>query len=110
MMMHENGRHPTRGDVSSLITDAWYKCIVACIKNTWRSVGHFVPGEYGDPDISTSKDAVSFPHIPPIFGIDHNGIEEDKEKEDENEGEGALFSHHMGNILDVDDEEPLFVV
>jgi hypothetical protein len=49
MMMNETRRHPTRGEVVSWIDEAWSKITVSCMKNTWISVGHFVPGELGIP-------------------------------------------------------------
>jgi hypothetical protein len=52
MMTNYNRRHQKRGEVASWIDDAWRKISVSCIKNTWRSVGHFVPGELGDPTIT----------------------------------------------------------
>jgi hypothetical protein len=39
MMMNNNQRHPTIGEVASCIDDAWNKISVICIKNTWRSLG-----------------------------------------------------------------------
>jgi hypothetical protein len=113
MMKNENGRHPIRCEALTWISDAWDKCTIACIKNTWRSVGHFFPGEYGDPAIvGTSDTDVSLEPIlaiPPICGISHDDIEEEY-IEEEDEGGEPLFFHNMGNVLDVDNEESLFVV
>jgi hypothetical protein len=55
---------------------------VACITNNWRSVGHFVPGEYGDPSITTNEEAVSFSPAHPIVGVSHGNIKEDDIEED----------------------------
>jgi hypothetical protein len=45
---------------------------VSCIKNTWRSGGHFVPGELGGPTIThKSEDVASIP-IPVIVGVGHD--------------------------------------
>jgi hypothetical protein len=98
MMTNDNGRYPTRSEVPSWTTGAWDKCTLSCIKNNWRSAGHFVPGEYVDPAITTSAEAVSFPPFPPIFGVSHDDIEEDDIVEDEGGGYTLLLSHgkHIG--------------
>jgi hypothetical protein len=67
---------PTRGEVVSWINDAWDKITVRSIKNTWRYVGHFVPGEFGDPTTTQSDEVAS---IPPIVGISHDDSAEDDE-------------------------------
>jgi hypothetical protein len=41
--------HPARGEVESWFTTSWNKITQEKIKNTWKSVGHFVPGEFVDP-------------------------------------------------------------
>jgi hypothetical protein len=49
MLTNLSSHHPTRGEVASWVNTAWKKSMEETIKNTWKSVGHFVPGEFGDP-------------------------------------------------------------
>jgi hypothetical protein len=49
MLTNISSCHPTRGEVASWVNTAWKKITKETIKNTWKSVGHFVPGEFGDP-------------------------------------------------------------
>jgi hypothetical protein len=84
MMTNDNRRHPTRGEVASWIDDAWRKISVSCIKNTWRYVGHFVPGELGDPTITQESEDVASITFPVIVGVVHdNDGGEDSGDEDE---------------------------
>jgi hypothetical protein len=71
MMTNDNQRHPTRGEVASWIDDAWSKITVSCIKNTWRSVGNFVPGDLRDPTITQESKDVASITILVIVGISH---------------------------------------
>jgi hypothetical protein len=49
MLTNISSRHPTRVEVASWVNTAWKKITEERIKNTWKYVGHFVPGEFGDP-------------------------------------------------------------
>jgi hypothetical protein len=42
---------PTRGEVAFWVNTAWNKIMEETIKNTWKSVNHFVPGQFGDPSL-----------------------------------------------------------
>jgi hypothetical protein len=44
MLTNLSSRHPTRAKVASWVNTAWKKITEETIKNTWKSVGHFVPG------------------------------------------------------------------
>jgi hypothetical protein len=118
MMMNNTRRHPPRFEVLSWINDGWNKITVSCIKNTWRSVGNFFPGEFGDPT-ATQSDEVS--STPMFFGVSHDDNGEEKsgdkdegvEYQEEVRYNEALF--HCGrrlrsNLLDMEDEESLFVM
>jgi hypothetical protein len=122
MMTNNNQRHPTRGEVASWIDDAWNKISMICIKNTWRSVGHFVPGELGDPTITQECEDVASITIPVIIGVSHDddggedsgdedeGVKFQHEEETENEPLFRRGRHLRSNLLDIEDEEPLFVM
>jgi hypothetical protein len=45
---------------------------VSFIKNTWRPVGYFVPGELGDPTITQESEDVASIAIPVIVGVSHD--------------------------------------
>jgi hypothetical protein len=122
MMKNNNRTHPTRGEVASWIDDTRNKISVSCIKNTWRYVGHFVPGELGDPTITQEGEDVASITIPVIVGVSHD---DDGEEDSGEEDEGVKFQHeeetenepllrrgrHLrSNLLDIEDEEPLFVM
>jgi hypothetical protein len=94
------------------------------IKNTWRTIGHFVSGEFGDPTTTQSDQVAS---IPLSVGVDRdNSGEEDEGVEYQEEAESeevaldfqarepeSLFCrgcHLCYNLLDMEDEGPLFVV
>jgi hypothetical protein len=118
-MMNATRRHPTRGEVVSWIKDTWNNITASCIKNTWGYIGHFVPGEFGDPTTTQSDDVASTPMIVGI-GHDDDGWEESRDKgegvecqEEETRENDPLFhrGHHLwSNLLDTEDEEPLFVM
>jgi hypothetical protein len=72
MRTNDSRRHPTIGEVASWIDDGWNKISVSCIKNAWRSVGHFVPGEMGDPTITQEGEDVASITIPVIVGVIHD--------------------------------------
>jgi hypothetical protein len=91
----------------------------------WRSVGHFVLGKFVDPPIEQSDDDVA--SIPMLVGVSHDdyggedsggeddGVEYQEEEEEEVEaGENKpLFRRGLRlwpNLLDMEDEEPLFVM
>jgi hypothetical protein len=54
MLTNLSSRHPTQGEVASWVNTAWNKITEDKIKNTWKSVGHFVPGEFGDTSLEPS--------------------------------------------------------
>jgi hypothetical protein len=58
--------------VTSWIDDAWSKITVSCIKNTWRSIGHFVPGELGDTTITQESEDVASFTIPVSGSVSHD--------------------------------------
>jgi hypothetical protein len=108
--------------VASWIDDAWSKITVSCIKNTWRSVWHFVPGELGYPTTTQESEDVASITIPMIVGVSHD---DDGGEDSGDEDDGVEFLHeeptendplfHRGrhlrsNLLDMEDEEPLFVM
>jgi hypothetical protein len=84
MMKNKTRRHPERGEVASWIDDAWSKITVRCIKNTWRSGGHFVPGEIGGPTITQESEDVAIIPIPMIIGVIHDddGGEDSRDKDE----------------------------
>jgi hypothetical protein len=51
--------HTTRGEVASWVNTAWKKITEETIKNTWKYVGHFVPGEFGDPFLEPAPNTES---------------------------------------------------
>jgi hypothetical protein len=59
MLTNLSSRHPTRGEVASWITTAWNKITQETIKNTWKYVGHSVPGEFGDPFLEPAPNTES---------------------------------------------------
>jgi hypothetical protein len=122
MMTNNNRRHPTRGEVASWINDAWNKIPVSCIKNTWIYVGHFFPGELGDPTNTQEGEDVASITIPVIIGVSHD---DDGGEDSGDEDEGVKFQHEeeteneplfrrrrylRSNLLEIEDEEPLFVM
>jgi hypothetical protein len=72
MMTNDTRMHPTRGEVASWIDDAWSKITVSCIKNTWRSVGNFVPVDLGDPTITQESEDFASSTIPVFVGVSHD--------------------------------------
>jgi hypothetical protein len=95
---------------------------VSCINNTWRSVGNFVPGELGDPTITQESEDVASITIPVLVGVSHDddggedsgdedeGVEFQHEELTENEPRFRRGRHLWSNLLDIEDEEPLFVM
>jgi hypothetical protein len=59
MLTNLSARHPTRGEVAYWVTTAWNKITQETIKNTWKYVGHFVPGEFGDPFLEPAPNTES---------------------------------------------------
>jgi catalase (peroxidase I) len=51
MLTNISSLHPTRGEVASWFNTAWNKITEETIKNKCKYVGHFVPGEFGDPSL-----------------------------------------------------------
>jgi hypothetical protein len=122
MMTIGTRRHPSRGEVASWIDDAWSKITVSCIKNTWRYVGHFPSGELGDTTITQESEDVASITIPVIVGVSHDedggedsgdedeGVEFQHEEATENERLFRRGRHLRSNLLDIKDEEPIFVM
>jgi hypothetical protein len=120
MMMNDNRRNPKICEVAPWIDDAWSKITVSCINNTWRSVGHFVPGELKNPTITQESEDVASITIPVIVGVSHDndrgedsgdedeGVEVQYEEATENEPLFRRGRHLRFNFLDMEDEEPLF--
>jgi hypothetical protein len=121
MMMNNNRGHPPRCEVAAWIDDACNKISVICIKNTWRYVGYFVPGELGDTTITQECEYVASITIPMIVGVSHDdyggedsgdkdeGVKFQHEEETENEPLFRRGRHLRSNLLDIEDEEPMFV-
>jgi hypothetical protein len=59
MLTNFSSRHPTRGEVAYWFNTAWNKSTEETIKNTWKHVGHFVPGEFGDPSLEPAPNTES---------------------------------------------------
>jgi hypothetical protein len=59
MLINLSSHHPTRGEVASWVNTAWNKTTEYTIKNTWTSVGHFVPGEFVDPSLKPAPNTES---------------------------------------------------
>jgi hypothetical protein len=51
MLTNIYARHPTRCEIASWVNTAWNEITEETIKNTWKYVGHFVPGEFGDQSL-----------------------------------------------------------
>jgi hypothetical protein len=100
MTTNDTRRYPTRGEVASWIDDAWSKIIVICINNTWISVGHFVPGELGDPNITKEIEDVASIIIPVIVGVSHD---DDGGEDSGDEDDRVEFQHEEAT-----ENEPLF--
>jgi hypothetical protein len=87
-------RHPTWGEVASWVNTAWKKSTEDKIKNTWKYVGHFVPGEFGDPSLE-----------PASYNDDDTIDNNDKIMEYQEK-----FALAGSNLLDVEEEGPLYVM
>jgi hypothetical protein len=93
---------------------------VRCIKNKWIYVGHFVPGELGDPTITQECEDVAIITIPTIFtsamtttedsGDEDEGVKFQHEEETENEPLFRRGRHLRSSLLDIDDKYPLCVM
>jgi hypothetical protein len=51
MLTNLSSHHSTRGEFASWVNITWNKITEDTIKNTWKYVGHFVSGEFGDPSL-----------------------------------------------------------
>jgi hypothetical protein len=126
MLTNLSSRHPTQGEVASWVTTAWNKITQETIKNTWESVGHFVPGEFGDPFLEPApnteyvlvevQDQEATAFNDDVDNCDDDDDYDTIENEEDDEGMEELepLVHRGGrlssNLLDMDDEEPLFVM
>jgi hypothetical protein len=124
MLINLSSRHPTRGEVASWVNTAWKKITEETIKNTWKSVGHFVPGEFHDPLLEPAPNTESVlvevhDQESTAYNEDSDNCDDDDDTIDnEEEDEGMeelepLFCDGCclrSNLLDTDDEEPLFVI
>jgi hypothetical protein len=75
MLTNFDGRQPTRGQVATWIVSAWDKITKECIVNTWRSVGHFVPGRFGDPSLASANNPST--GTAPVAGVTHGDNDTD---------------------------------
>jgi hypothetical protein len=48
MLKNLSFHHPMLVEVASWVNRAWNKITEETIKNMWKYVGHFVPGEFGE--------------------------------------------------------------
>jgi hypothetical protein len=129
MLTNLSSRHPTRGEVSSWFTTAWNKITQETIKNIWKSVGRFLPGEFGDPFLEPApntesvlvevQDQEATAYNDDVDNCDDDNCDDDDDTIDnEEDDEGMeelepLFHrgcHLRSNLLDMNDEEPLFVM
>jgi hypothetical protein len=121
MLTNISSHHPTRGEVVSWVNTAWHKITEETITNTWKSVGHFVPEEFGDPSLEPAPNKESVlvkAHYQEPTTYNDDGDDDDATiyNEDKDEGMEELEPiFHDGcrlcsNLLDMDDEEPLFIM
>jgi hypothetical protein len=51
MLTNISSHHPTQVEVAYWVNIIWNKITEDTIKNTWKHVGHFFRGEFGDPSL-----------------------------------------------------------
>jgi hypothetical protein len=117
MLTNLSSCHPTRGEVATWVNTGRKKITEETIKNPWKSVGHFFPGEFGDPSLEPAPNAESvLLEVQKHDDGDDDNYMIDNEDNDEDEGMEELQPlfhdgcHLRSNLLDMDDEEPLFVM
>jgi hypothetical protein len=125
MLTNLSSRHPTRSEVASWVNTVWKKITEEAINNTWKSVCHFVPGEFGDPLLELAPNTESVlvevqDQEATAYNDDSDNCDDDDDDTIENEEEDVimeelepLFSDGCrlrSNLLNMDDEEPLFVM
>jgi hypothetical protein len=124
MLTNLSSRHPTRGEVASWVNTAWNKITQETIKNTWKYVGHFVPGEFGNPFLKPApntesvlvdvQDQEATAYNDDVDNCDNDDDDDTIDNEEDYKGMEELEPlFHRGcrlrsNLLDMDDEEPIF--
>jgi hypothetical protein len=126
MLTNISSRHPARAEAASWVDTVWKKITEETIKNTWKYIGHFVPGEFGDPLLKPSPNTEYVlvevqDQEAAAYNDDSDNCDDDDTIDNEEEDEGMkgmeclepLFRDGCrlrSNLLYMDDEEPLFVM
>jgi hypothetical protein len=103
MVSNGSRKKPTRGEVSQWIKMAWDKVTTATIVNTWKSIGHKV-GDEEDGETIIQNDQQE---------EDEQGGQEEQDSDNDDGGDLPLEEEPLfrwSNVMEVNDEEPLFVL
>jgi hypothetical protein len=119
MLTNISSCHPTWGGVASWVNIAWNKMTEETIENTWKYVGHFLWGEFGDQSLEPAPNTESV--LVEVWEQEPTAYNDDGDDDNgtiDNEDEGIeelepLFRDGCplrSNLLDMDDEDLIFVM